>query len=206
MDVDDFVQTLELMLLRDNSSEGLSEVERDRQRLADIIARTAVFMGEAGVPAAKDKLMGYYAALLDLDRGIAHPIFKAPTRKKGKPPPSSQVWRSRATVAIALDCYLKAKISFEVAFKKIKKVPNIQRLVTGSDLETSVENWRNTLNAGTVDNRIALERWQDAQRELKKFVAPDEMSRNMLLSKEADRLLKVVAGEIALIVSPRDAT
>jgi hypothetical protein len=205
MDIDDFVRTLNFMLLREKSSEDLTEVELDRERLADVVARTAVFMGEAGDSAAKDKLMGYYSALRDLGQGITHPIFKASTRR-GKPPPSSEVWRSRATVAIALDCFLRAKISFEDAFKKIKKVPNIQRLVsTGGDLKKSVKNWRDTLNDSSVQNHIALERWRDAQRALAQSVAPDEISRDMLLRKEAERLLKAAAGEIALIVLPRDA-
>jgi hypothetical protein len=204
MDIDDFVHTLELMLLSKQSYAGLSAVERDRQRLADVIARTAVFMGEAGAPAAQAKLMGYYALLTDLDRGIDHPIFKA-RKRRGKPPPSSQEWLSRATVAIALDCYLRAKIPFKDAYNKIKKVPNIQRLVsTGSDLKKSVQNWRDTLNAGSVDNLIAKERWRAAQQIVAQSVAPDDTSRNMLLCKHADHLLEVAAGEIALIVSPRD--
>jgi hypothetical protein len=204
MDVDQYVRTLEMMLLAEKSSTDLTEVEMDRERLADVIARTAAFMGEAGASTAKDKLMGYYSALRDLDQGITHPIFKAATRI-GKPPPGSVVWRSRATVAIALDCFLRAGISFDDAFKRIKKVPNIQRLVSpGRDLKKSVQNWRDTLNDGSVDNYIALERWRDAKQILAKAVAPDETSRNVLLCKHAETLLKAAAGEIALIVLPLD--
>jgi hypothetical protein len=204
MDIDHFVHTLELMLLSKQSYAGLSAVERDRQRLADVIARTAVFMGEAGAPAAQAKLMSYYALLTDLDRGIDHPIFKA-RKRRGKPPPSSQQWLSRATVAIALDCYLRAKIPFKDAYNKIKQVPDIKRLVsTGSDLKKSVQNWRETLNAGSVDSRVANERWRAAQQIVAQSVAPDDASRKMLLCRHADYLLKVAAGEIALIVSLRD--
>jgi hypothetical protein len=207
MDINDndFVYTLNLMLFREKCSDAGSEVETDRERLADVIALTSVFMGDAGASAAKDKLMGYYSALRDLSQGITHPIFKASVRM-GKPPPSSEMWRSRATVAIALDCLLKSKISFDDAFKKIKKMPNIKRIVSGGgNLKKSVKNWRDTLNDGSVENHIALERWRAAQQALAKFTAPDDISLNMLFHEEAERLLKVAAREIALIVLPGDA-
>jgi hypothetical protein len=76
MGIDDFVRTLNLMLLREKSSEDLTEVELDRERLADVVARTAVFMGEAGDSAAKDKLMSYYSALRDSARELPIPYSR----------------------------------------------------------------------------------------------------------------------------------
>jgi hypothetical protein len=106
MDIDSFIRDLEMMLFDNEHSELLTEAEIDRNRLADVIARTAVFMGEIrGTAEAKEKLMGYYSALQDLSLGITHPIFRA-TKIVGAPPPSSEVWRSRATIAIALDYFL----------------------------------------------------------------------------------------------------
>jgi hypothetical protein len=201
-----FVHDLEMMLLKEGP-EGLTEAKIDQDRLADVIARTAVFVGEVqgGESSTKEKLMSYYSAIRDLSDGIIHPIFRA-TKTRGAPPPSSEVWRSRATVAVALDYFIKAKISFDEAFKKIKKVPGIPKLVKkGGDLSSSVRNWRTILDDGSAQNYIALERWKASRENFAKFDALDEMSRNALLSVEAERLLKVAADEIALIVSPTDS-
>ena len=71
-----------------------------------------------------DKLTVCYAALRDLDRGVTHPILKA--RGTRKPPLSSEIWRLRAVLAVALDYLMRAGESLEDAATTVARTSLLQ--------------------------------------------------------------------------------
>jgi hypothetical protein len=68
-----------------------------------------------------DKLTVCYAALRDLDRGV---ILKA--RGTREPPLSSEIWRLRAVLAVALDYLMRARESLEDAATTVARTSLLQ--------------------------------------------------------------------------------
>ena len=116
---------------------------------------------------AYEKLAVISLALWDLERGVTHPMFKAEKLEHGEPD-STDIWRSRTTLAIAFDYLMAAGVPSQDASKKISKTPGIEKLLSkGAKAETSLINWRTRLREGTVANELALEQWDWSR----KFIA-----------------------------------
>jgi hypothetical protein len=169
----------------------------DRHRFIGFLELTVTLL--RGIGAGEDlfnKLMAFSAALRDLDLGVTHPVLKAKDGRK--PPLSSEIWRLRAMLAVALDYLERAKEhrTLEDAARRVARTPGIERLLSGraksadarkkaqkSDASTSVIKWRNTLRRGKGANATARRVWQASREELANIDGPQGFR------KEAARLL-----------------
>ena len=101
----------------------------DRQRLLDILSLNTQYLKRSGADAktrqtrqdhkAYEKLAVISLALWDLEHGVSHPMFKAKKLEHGAPD-STDIWRSRTTLAIAFDYLMAAGIPSQDASKKIE--------------------------------------------------------------------------------------
>jgi hypothetical protein len=174
----------------------------DRQRLVDILALNSEYIRRSGADAnyeARDKISLFSVALLDLDDGVTHPMFKANYTRK--PPLESGKWRLRAILAIALDYLMRAREPD--AARRVARTPGIECLLSGrarsadarmraqkSDARTSVIRWRNTLRRSEKTNRYARMAWDASRETLADIDGPKG------LRKEAARLLGIARREL----------
>ena len=194
-----FIDDLRHILLK--SYGGKNPALDDRQRLLDILELNTKYLKRSGAGAsheAHDKLAVIGLALWDLDAGITHPMFKA--RKLGHgAPDSTDIWRSRTTLAIAFDYLMAAGVPSRDASKKISKTPGIEKLlIKGAKAETSLTNWRTRLSEGTVANELALEQWDWSRKFIEGLTGPPS-DKHKKLKAEADRLIAVATKLIGKI-------
>jgi hypothetical protein len=173
----------------------------DRQRLLNILALNSEYLRRSGADAdhaARHKLALVSVALLDLDNGVTHPMFKAKKLEHGAPD-SSAMWRSRTTLGIALDYLILANVPTGVALKKISKTPGIEKLLSkGADAEKSPLNWRARLRDGVVANEWAREQW-DETRKVIDGLTGSPTDKRKFLKAEAERLIAAAAMDISEI-------
>ena len=174
----------------------------DRHRLIGFFELTVILL--RGIGAGEhlvNKLMTFSAALRDLDLGVTHPILKA--KDAGKPPLSSEIWRLRAILAVALDYLVRAGEPLKDAAIKVARTPGIARLLSGralsaeaqkraqkSDAHTSVIRWRNTLRRGEKTNEMARMAWEASRETLASIDGPKGFR------KEATRLIGIARREL----------
>jgi hypothetical protein len=203
-DDDEGLQTLKAYLIRTHQillgpypGTSTDPAVIDRHRFIGFLELTVTLLRAIG--AGEDlfnKLMTFSAALRDLDLGVTHPVLKAKARRK--PPLSSEKWRLRAMLAVALDYLVRAKEhrTLEDAARRVARTPGVERLLSGraksadarkkaqkSDASTSVIKWRNTLRRGKGTNATARGVWQASREELANIDGPQGFR------KEAARLL-----------------
>jgi hypothetical protein len=164
----------------------------DRHRLVGFLDLTTTLL--RGIGAGEDlfnKLMTYSAALRDLDRGVTSPILRARGLSHGAPL-SSEMWRLRAILAIALDLLVRAGEPLEDAARKVARTPGIKRLLSeqASDAKESVKRWRGTLHRGKGTNEMARMVWRAYREEVARVDRPQE------LRDEAARLIAVARDEL----------
>jgi hypothetical protein len=86
------------------------------------------------------------SAIQDLDAGVTRPLLSA-AKKSGNPVEASNLWRARASVAIAIEARRRQGKNRKVAAKSIaKECPEIQSLIrrqTDKDLWESILFWHN---------------------------------------------------------------
>jgi hypothetical protein len=164
----------------------------DRRRLMEFIALTLTYLKMMGAgDRLTDKLMVYYAALRDLDLGVTSPILMA-RGVSHAPPLSSEIWRLRAILAIALDYLVRANEPLEAAARKVARTPGIKRLLSeqARDPKKSVIKWRGSLRRGTVTNDAARRAWMASREKLASIDGPQGFR------DEAARLIAVVRDEL----------
>src|SRR5207302_4038852 len=120
-----------------------------------------------------DKVMLYYAALRDLDLGVTSPIFRARGFSHSAPL-SSEIWRLRAILAIALDYLVLAKEPLPDAARLVARTPGIKRLLSeqSRDPKASVKKWRGSLRRGEVTNDAARLAWQASREKVASIDGP----------------------------------
>jgi hypothetical protein len=176
----------------------------DRHRFIGFLELTVTLLRRIG--AGEDlfnKLMTFSAALRDLELGVTHPILKA--KDVRKPPLSSEIWRLRAILAVALDYLERAKKyrTLEDAARRVARTRGIERLLSGraksadarkkaqkSDAYTSVIKWRHTLRRGKKTNQIARMVWDASRETLSNIDGPQGFR------QEAERLLGTARREL----------
>ena len=125
-------------------------------------------------------------------------MFKAKKLEHGAPD-STDIWRSRTTLAIAFDYLMAAGVPSRDASKKISKTPGIEKLlIKGAKAETSLINWRVRLRDKRVANEVAREHW-DWSRKLIEGLTGSPSDKHKKLKAEAERLIAVAVkliGEI----------
>jgi hypothetical protein len=164
----------------------------DRRRLMEFIALTLTYLKKMGAgDQFSDKVMLYYAALRDLDLGVTSPIFRARGLSHSAPL-SSEIWRLRAILAIALDYLVLAKEPLPDAARLVARTPGIKRLLSeqSRDAKASVEKWRGSLRRGEVTNDAARLAWQASREKVASIDGPQGFR------DEAARLIAVVRDEL----------
>jgi hypothetical protein len=164
----------------------------DRRRLMEFIALTLTYLKMMGAgDRFTDKLMVYYAALRDLDLGVTSPILMARGLSHAAPL-SSEIWRLRAILAVALDYLVRAGEPLEDAARKVARTPGIKRLLSGQarDAKASVKKWRGSLHRGALTNDAARMAWMASREKLASIDGPKGFK------DEAARLIAVVRDDL----------
>ncbi|QDM15180.1 hypothetical protein [Tardiphaga sp. vice278] len=177
----------------------IPEAIGERKRFMEVMALLIVFLKKLGADRElTHKLSNYYASLRDLERGTTHPILLAKSLNH-KPPLSSDVWRSRATLAIALDCLVAANVPLQGAVATVAKIPGIVKLLSSptANVASSLKNWRNTLGEKSVSSEVAADRWATYLQDVEQSAPTDAMSRQDWFKETAKLLLDVAKGDIA---------
>jgi hypothetical protein len=164
----------------------------DRRRLMEFIALTLTYLKMMGAgDRFTNKLMVYYVALRDLDLGVTSPILRARGLSHAAPL-SSEIWRLRAILAIALDYLVLAKEPLEEAAGTVARTPGIKRLLSrqARDPKASVKKWRGWLYGGKVKNGAAQIAWQASREKVASIDGPQGFR------DEAKRLMAFVGDEL----------
>jgi hypothetical protein len=180
-----------------NEPEAITE----RRRFMEAIGLLTIFSKEMG--ASQEliyKLSAYYAALRDLGTGTTHPMLEAAVLPHSQPL-SSDIWRSRATLAISLDYLVRSGLPLAAAVNMVAKTKGIEKLLSGSarNPTSSLKNWRVTLDNESVTNEAAKERWKVSRETLALMDEMDASLRQDKLKQKAEELLEVAANDISMI-------
>lgn len=165
----------------------------DRRRLMEFIALAIEYLRGLGAgDRLVDKLMVYYAALRDLDRGVQSPIFMARNLSHAAPL-SSEIWRLRAMLAVAMDYLMRAGERSEDAARIVARRLGVKLLLSGNagdEAYKSVKKWRGNLRRGEVPDEMAQMVWKASREELAGIDGPQGFR------VEATRLMKRARDEL----------
>jgi hypothetical protein len=142
-----------------------------------------------------DKFHLLAEALEDVVGGVAHPLFKVetPTGKAGRRPDTSAVWRTRASVVLALEYILVGAGDADPILKDVAKryrgqLASLQR--PGTDLKSSLRTWIKSFATDEVRNEVALSSYKDGMRMLE---AAKAQYTNAQLKSVGEKLLTTAA-------------
>jgi hypothetical protein len=142
-----------------------------------------------------DKFHLLAEALEDVVGGVAHPLFKVetPTGKAGRRPDTSAVWRTRASVVLALEYILVGAGDADPILKDVAKryrgqLASLQR--PGTDLKSSLRTWIKSFTTDEVRNEVALSSYKDGMRMLE---AAKAQYTNAQLKSVGEKLLTTAA-------------
>jgi hypothetical protein len=164
----------------------------DRRRLMEFIALAATYLRGLGAgDQLTSRLMVYYAAMGDLGRGVPSPMFMASKLSHSKPL-SSEIWRSRARLAVALDYLMRAGDPSDDAAKRLARIPGITRLLSkqAQYAHKSIKRWRDTLRRGKKTDEMARMVWQASRDELA------SIDGRQGYRAEAERLIAIARDEL----------
>jgi hypothetical protein len=174
----------------------------ERERLIDLIALFFEYVQRSGADAnfaSRDKLARFMYELDDLNDGVPSPTFKAKKLDHG-PRLSSGKWRSRTTIAGALDLLIKAKFSEEEALDKVSKIPGIEKLLSGKtpNKKKSPLNWRAGLVGGSYPTDLVREQWEASRKfiDIVEMTVSSPSEKRKILEAEAMRLIAAAPEEI----------
>jgi hypothetical protein len=150
-----------------------SSAVADRKRLMEFIALATDYLRRiGGSERLFHKLMTYYGGLRDLDFGVTAPFLKC-QKVHNAPPQSSEIWRLRATLAVALDYLVRAGEPVDDAARTVGRTKGIERLLSGrakvvteTNAASSVKKWRGDLMRGSVKSDMAQRVWRASREEL----------------------------------------
>jgi hypothetical protein len=187
-----FVEEAHRILLAPRPPSADSSAVADRKRLMEFIALTTDYLDRLGGDERLfNKLMTYYAGLRDLDLGLTAP-FLVSREIHNAPPLSSEIWRLRATLAVALDYLVIAGEPMEKAASRVARTKGIERLLSAQakDAKTSVKKWRGELRRGNVKSEVAKIAWCESRKRLA------ELKAAQALKAEAAQLLAQARTEL----------
>ena len=165
----------------------------DRRRLMEFIALTLTYLKMMGAnDALANKLMVYYAALRDLSDGVTHSVLEA-KNLANRSPLSSEIWRLRAMLAVAMDYLMRAGERSDAAARIVARRRGVELLLSGNASDAphkSVKKWRDTLRRGEVTSEMAQMVWSASRENLAGIDGPQEFR------AEAERLMNLARGEL----------
>lgn len=151
-------------------------VGNDRERLAVALFHVARFFANFHVPFA-DRFFELGSALADLNLGVRHDLM-TPAVVDNRRSDSSQMWRARARVALALDALVRSGQPLRDAAAKIARDhPHVMQLVRAkrdrAGLTDTIIDWRKKFRAGRLKNWEGLEFFAIGKEWIEKTSAPD---------------------------------
>ena len=116
-----FIREARKILVGDRNNVTDDSPAAERERFMEFIGLTVWILRKfEGTEDTSNKLMMYYAALLDLSEGTVHPILKSAPLQNAAPT-NTDVWRTRAALAVALDFLVRAKVPLNEAARRVGK-------------------------------------------------------------------------------------
>ena len=108
------------------------------------------------------------AALDQLEKGVAHPVFQpAATGKGGVKPDRFDIWDGRKWVCLAVECYIKAgETKSDAVAIMARKNRDLKVLMRAGGKERhglpgAILSWHRAFRDGTA-NKLAQSRWEEA--------------------------------------------
>jgi hypothetical protein len=193
-----FFHYLDLIWLKSHNDEETAVA--DRHRLVDTLGLIEEALEKSGSGSAvRDKLALVGVALLDLDAGVTHPVFKAKKLGHGKRL-NSAIHRARTSVAVALDFLMKAGVPETEALKRVSKIPGIEKLLSGKmpSKEKSPKNWRARLDSGLFPTDLVREQWGYSREFIAQLTGSPSKKRK-IFKVQANRSIAVAAKNISAI-------
>jgi hypothetical protein len=137
-----FVEEARRILLEPRPPSKDSSTDSERKRFAEFIAMTGAYLDLlGGEQKLMDKLAKYHVALRDLDRGVTAP-YLASKKLSNAAPSSTETWRWRAMLAVALDYLVR------VGIHSMAQIYMFARAVTESASPAAVTLSRDTIIVG----------------------------------------------------------
>jgi hypothetical protein len=204
---EEYFAELHTILLSQSDDHTLINLARaERERFIQFIALTSFLLRHFDSDEALiSKLMLYVSALKDLETGRVHPILQ-PTFVASVPPESTERWRIRATLAVALEYLIRAQTPFDEAVRKVAGARRINQILKSrAAAKSSLKSWRNDLRTGKVTNQVALKAWSEGLSQYETIVArsANEKERLQRLKEGAKLLVSRAETEIALLVNTK---
>ncbi|MDA9477831.1 hypothetical protein XI03_25775 [Bradyrhizobium sp. CCBAU 65884] len=177
----------------------------ERERFMEFLGLTSWMLGKfEDTEDAVNKVTMYFAALMDLSDGTVHPILK-PSPLKNAAPASTDVWRVRAALAVALDFLVRARVPLNEAAKRVAKTKGIKKLLKqGADPVKSIKNWRNDISSGKAKNPTAMFVWKtglEEYEEARKSAGGDEEALREQAKQLANETIGIAEKDLRLLVS-----
>jgi hypothetical protein len=142
----------------------------ERERYSAALVAAAQFFIRLGEGQIGERFFELASAIADLNSGTQHPIL-VPVRTDNRRPDTSQMWRARASVALALEAAIRSGLSQGAAAARIaRKFPSLTKLAgsraKNSPLETIVLGWRKELKAARIKNFQAGELFSEGMKKI----------------------------------------
>ena len=134
-----------------------------RGRYAAALSHVENFLGQTGAAQKVSRKFGGLAIiLLDLARGVIHPILRTPHPVSTRPEDREDIWVLRALAAVGVDCLSRAMAQSKAATEAARKYPKLSRLLRpGTQLDSCLLNWRSSLKKRTAKNKAAIHAFHD---------------------------------------------
>ena len=173
-----------------------------RGRYAAALSHVENFLGQTGAAQKVSRKFGGLAIiLLDLARGVIHPILRTPHPVSTRPEDREDIWVLRALAAVGVDCLSRAMAQSKAATEAARKYPKLSRLLRpGTQLDSCLLNWRSSLKKRTAKNKAAIHAFHDGLAVLagRQIQQPEHFAligHHMLASAEQSALSIVLASK-----------
>jgi hypothetical protein len=144
------------------SDASLARIDEERERYASALLSMALFFGKFGAPFA-GRFFELASLITDLELGIRHDLL-TPAIVNNRPPDSSQMWRARACVVLALDALVRTgRPTAGAAAEIARDYPQLASLINAkkkdnvliTNLSKTMIDWRKKFAARVVKNSDA---------------------------------------------------
>ena len=166
----DGMTTVGLRNLSDQLKVALIEGDaprRTREGYVAALVLIADFLEDVKFPATiRDELLQLAAGLQELDRGTMKKTLGKVLAAQNHPTDPSDVWQTRAQIAIAVDQMMSGGLSKREAGRRISKWFSELKSVSGTKSNnfcSAVCDWHTRLTNGTVKDGAAIGTWNDKE-------------------------------------------
>jgi hypothetical protein len=158
-----------LLIWNDKDDPGLSAIDNQRRRYANILAVMGVYFHKIGhdkLPELGIHIGSLGVALEDLIQGVTDPLFVT----KGSKRDSMRTWGARLQAALGLECLILSGLPRETAAsdaaRNYKALASLKR-GTNRDLKGSLLSWYDRYVEGRVPVPTLVQNFQEAYRAIR---------------------------------------